>query len=65
MIRRIPPDQWERQAPPDKQPIPQDLFARIYAGYERAKQRQGKVDFEDMLALTVELRPTSAVHGLH
>ena len=39
----------------DRAPIPADLFARIYAGYERAKQRQGKLDFEDMLALTVEL----------
>ena len=25
----------------DRAPIPADLFARIYAGYERAKQRQG------------------------
>ncbi len=54
-VRRIPPDQWQELAPPDKQPIPADLLARLYAGYERAKQRQGKVDFEDMLALTVEL----------
>ena len=39
----------------DRAPIPADLFARIYAGYERAKERARRVDFEDMLALTVEL----------
>jgi DNA helicase-2/ATP-dependent DNA helicase PcrA len=54
-VRRIAPHEWEREAPADKAPLPDDLFARIYAGYERAKQRQGKVDFEDMLALTVQL----------
>ena len=39
----------------DRAPIPADLFARVYAGYERAKERAHRVDFEDMLALTVEL----------
>jgi DNA helicase-2/ATP-dependent DNA helicase PcrA len=58
-VRRIAPSQWEsdRQAR-DKAPIPADLFARLYANYERAKQRAGRVDFEDMLALTVELLET-------
>jgi len=54
-VRRIPPDRWEQLAPSDKAPIPADLFARIYADYERAKDRAGRVDFEDMLALTVDL----------
>ncbi|HUG30702.1 MAG TPA: ATP-dependent DNA helicase UvrD2, partial [Candidatus Limnocylindria bacterium] len=54
-VRRIPPSEWEQQAPPDRAPIPADLFARVYAGYERAKERAHRVDFEDMLALTVEL----------
>ena len=54
-VRRIPPERWEQDAPDDRAPIPQDLFARIYAGYERAKERAHRVDFEDMLALTVEL----------
>ena len=40
--------------------MPADLFARIYAGYERAKARAGRVDFEDMLALTVELLESDA-----
>ena len=54
-VRRIPPGDWEQLAPADRAPIPADLFARIYAGYERAKERAHRVDFEDMLALTVEL----------
>jgi DNA helicase II / ATP-dependent DNA helicase PcrA len=55
-VRRIPPGKWEQDPQAaDKAPIPADLFARIYAGYERAKDRAHRVDFEDMLALTVEL----------
>ena len=54
-VRRIPPSRWEHDAPDDRAPIPPDLFARIYAGYERAKERAHRVDFEDMLALTVDL----------
>ncbi len=59
-VRRIPPERWEQDAPPDRAPIPADLFARIYAGYERAKGRAHRVDFEDMLALTVELLESDA-----
>ena len=55
-VRRIPPGRWEHEPQAtDRAPIPDDLFARIYAGYERAKERAHRVDFEDMLALTVEL----------
>ncbi len=55
-VRRIPPDKWEQDPlTTDRAPIPPDLFARIYAGYERAKERAHRVDFEDMLALTVDL----------
>jgi len=54
-VRRILPGQWEKQAPADRAPIPPDLFAKIYAGYERAKDSARRVDFEDMLALTVDL----------
>src|SRR5215212_6399014 len=54
-VRRIPPHRWEQEAPTDRAPIPHDLFARLYADYERAKERAKRVDFEDMLALTVEL----------
>ncbi len=58
-VRRIAPDRWEHDPQAtDRAPIPADLFAGIYAGYERAKQRAGRVDFEDMLALTVDLLET-------
>jgi DNA helicase-2/ATP-dependent DNA helicase PcrA len=36
-------------------PIPVDLFKRLFAGYERAKTRAGRIDFDDMLLGTVEL----------
>jgi DNA helicase-2/ATP-dependent DNA helicase PcrA len=36
-------------------PIPADLFAALWAGYERAKDRSGQIDFDDMLIRTVEL----------
>ncbi len=54
-VSRIAPDEWGALAPVDRSPIPVDLFAKTYAAYERIKQRQGVVDFEDMLALTVDL----------
>ncbi len=53
-VRRIPPRRWGAEGG-DRAPIPADLFARIYADYERAKTRRGLIDFEDMLTLTVEL----------
>jgi DNA helicase II / ATP-dependent DNA helicase PcrA len=39
-------------------PIPVELFARLYADYERAKERAGRIDFDDMLIGTVELLET-------
>jgi len=35
-------------------PVPADLFAGLFRRYERAKERSGRIDFEDMLARTVE-----------
>ena len=35
-------------------PVPADLFAGLFRRYERAKERSGRIDFEDMLAHTVE-----------
>jgi DNA helicase-2/ATP-dependent DNA helicase PcrA len=57
-IRRIPPNRWEQdghQDGGDRAPIPADLFARLYANYERTKDRAGRIDFEDMLLRTVDL----------
>jgi DNA helicase II / ATP-dependent DNA helicase PcrA len=39
-------------------PIPAELMARVFADYERAKDRAGRIDFEDMLAATVDLLET-------
>ncbi|HEX9824346.1 MAG TPA: ATP-dependent DNA helicase UvrD2, partial [Actinomycetota bacterium] len=36
-------------------PIPAQLMARVYEGYERRKERTGRIDFEDMLGLAVRL----------
>jgi DNA helicase II / ATP-dependent DNA helicase PcrA len=36
-------------------PIPDDLFVRLYADYERAKDRSNRLDFDDLLLHAVEL----------
>jgi DNA helicase-2/ATP-dependent DNA helicase PcrA len=53
--RRVPPGAYERALGMRQPPIPPDLMARVYAGYERAKTRIGRLDFDDMLTLTVDL----------
>jgi len=35
-------------------PVPADLMTGLFRRYERAKQRAGRIDFEDMLAFTLE-----------
>jgi DNA helicase-2/ATP-dependent DNA helicase PcrA len=45
-------------AGPRTPPIPVELFARLYHDYERAKERAGRIDFDDMLIGTVELLET-------
>ena len=35
-------------------PVPGDLFAGLFRRYERAKERAGKIDFEDMLVRMLE-----------
>jgi DNA helicase II / ATP-dependent DNA helicase PcrA len=53
--RRILPEAYERDAADREPPVPADLFARLYAGYERAKARAGRIDFDDLLLGTVDL----------
>ena len=36
-------------------PVPVDLFVRTYLGYERAKLRANRIDFDDLLVETVAL----------
>src|SRR5262245_46329695 len=57
--RRIEPRTYEREvarvAPGREPPIPVDLFVRTFDAYERAKTRQGRIDFDDLLVETVRL----------
>jgi ATP-dependent DNA helicase UvrD/PcrA len=36
-------------------PVPADLMVRVFERYEGAKEAQGAIDFEDVLALAIEL----------
>lgn len=60
--RRITPSEYERRAADEARvpPVPVDVMARVYAGYERAKQRANRLDFDDMLVATVDLLETDA-----
>jgi DNA helicase II / ATP-dependent DNA helicase PcrA len=58
-VRRILPERWLADGG-DRAPIPAELFARVYADYERAKARAGEIDFEDMLIETVRLLESDA-----
>jgi DNA helicase-2/ATP-dependent DNA helicase PcrA len=55
--RMVPPSEYlealETQA--HTPPIPADLMLRIYEGYERRRERTGRLDFEDMLGLAIRL----------
>jgi DNA helicase-2/ATP-dependent DNA helicase PcrA len=59
--RRLTPTTYERAVagspttPSREPPIPIDLFVRLFAGYERAKVRAGRIDFDDLLVETVDL----------
>ncbi len=53
--RRLRPDAYAAGSGERTPPIPLELFVRVYAGYERAKARAGRLDFDDMLLQTVEL----------
>jgi len=50
--RRITPDDYQRAVDGAGRslPLPPDLFAGLYRRYERAKERAGRIDFEDMLS---------------
>jgi DNA helicase II / ATP-dependent DNA helicase PcrA len=49
-------------------PIPAELMHRVFDGYERRKERTGRIDFEDMLGLAVRLfdeRPAAVEEVRH
>jgi len=62
--RRIVPREYERAAhaasPEREPPIPIDLFVRVFENYERAKDRAGRIDFDDLLVETVRLLEADA-----
>jgi DNA helicase-2/ATP-dependent DNA helicase PcrA len=58
--RRVAPRGYEAAAAAAgrEPPVPGDLFLRTWEGYERAKARAGRIDFDDLLVGTVELLET-------
>jgi len=53
--RRIGPDDYGDGREP---PVPVDLMQRVYAEYERRKEAEGAIDFEDLLGLAIRLFET-------
>ncbi len=58
--RRLTPTTYERAVADREPPIPIDLFVRVFAGYERAKTRAGRIDFDDLLGETIDLLDSDA-----
>jgi DNA helicase-2/ATP-dependent DNA helicase PcrA len=61
--RMLAPERYLDSLGDHQPPIPQDLMAGLYGRYERRKRALGRLDFEDMLGLAVELfdrRPEAA-----
>ena len=56
--RGIAPSRYEAALGTREPPIPADLMRRVFADYERAKERSGRMDFDDLLAGTIELLET-------
>ena len=58
--RRIPPAEYVDQAIALARdtPLPPEMMADLYRRYESARGRAGLIDFEDMLAQTIELIET-------
>ncbi|HYN47430.1 MAG TPA: ATP-dependent DNA helicase UvrD2, partial [Candidatus Nanopelagicales bacterium] len=53
--RRLLPTTYASEAGARTPPIPVELFVRLWAAYEREKDRAGRLDFDDMLTRTVDL----------
>src|SRR6266550_2387789 len=53
--RRVGVDRYAFEAEGREPPIPVDLMLRVFREYERRKEAQGLVDFEDLLELAVRL----------
>jgi DNA helicase-2/ATP-dependent DNA helicase PcrA len=61
--RMITPARYLAELGDHDPPIPAELMARVYEGYERRKRATGRLDFEDMLGLaaaTLDEHPDAA-----
>ena len=61
--RRITPGTYHTEAVTGagrEPPIPADLFTGVFAGYERAKERANRIDFDDLMIETATLLETDA-----
>jgi DNA helicase II / ATP-dependent DNA helicase PcrA len=53
--RRIQPTDYLSSLGDHQPPIPEDLMLRVYTTYEQRKERDGWIDFEDLIELTIRL----------
>jgi DNA helicase-2/ATP-dependent DNA helicase PcrA len=53
--RRLTPDSYAGSLDGHTPPIPPDLMVSVFRRYEAQKERQGRVDFEDLLELAIRL----------
>ena len=53
--RRLTPDTYLRGLDGHEPPVPADVMVGVFRRYEAQKERQGKVDFEDLLELAIQL----------
>jgi DNA helicase II / ATP-dependent DNA helicase PcrA len=53
--RRLTPDTYLGALGDHEPPIPADLMVKVFRQYERRKEAQGRIDFEDLLELAIRL----------
>ncbi len=53
--RRVTPETYLDSLGEHTPPIPPDLMQKVYTRYERWKREAGRVDFEDLLELTIRM----------
>jgi DNA helicase-2/ATP-dependent DNA helicase PcrA len=52
---RLTPETYLDALGDHEPPLPSDLALRVFRGYEERKRAQGRIDFEDVLELTIRL----------
>jgi DNA helicase-2/ATP-dependent DNA helicase PcrA len=58
--RRLTPDTYLESLDGHERPIAPDLMVSVFRRYEAQKERQGRVDFEDLLELAIRLYDENA-----